>query len=109
MPMAPNPSSRPHCSISRARRAKWSCDDAEENMTRIDETHYRRGVNKIIEERTLFLADDAATLQLGAQIARGIDSIRVITLCGELGAGKTTLVRGMLRALGWAGAVKSPS
>jgi tRNA threonylcarbamoyladenosine biosynthesis protein TsaE len=33
----------------------------------------------------------------------------IVTLSGELGAGKTTLVRGMLRELGWTGAVKSPS
>ncbi len=33
----------------------------------------------------------------------------IVTLSGELGAGKTTLVRGMLRGLGWMGPVKSPS
>jgi tRNA threonylcarbamoyladenosine biosynthesis protein TsaE len=33
----------------------------------------------------------------------------IVTLSGELGAGKTTLVRGILRGLGWAGPVKSPS
>jgi tRNA threonylcarbamoyladenosine biosynthesis protein TsaE len=33
----------------------------------------------------------------------------IVTLSGELGAGKTTLVRGMLRGLGWVGPVKSPS
>jgi tRNA threonylcarbamoyladenosine biosynthesis protein TsaE len=33
----------------------------------------------------------------------------IVTLAGGLGAGKTTLVRGILRGLGWTGPVKSPS
>ena len=33
----------------------------------------------------------------------------IVTLSGELGSGKTTLVRGILRGLGWVGPVKSPS
>lgn len=33
----------------------------------------------------------------------------IVTLSGPLGSGKTTLVRGMLRGLGWTGPVKSPS
>jgi tRNA threonylcarbamoyladenosine biosynthesis protein TsaE len=42
-------------------------------------------------------------------VARGLGGGMIVTLAGELGAGKTTLVRGMLRGLGWQGAVKSPT
>lgn len=45
----------------------------------------------------------------GARIATGLRPGIVVTLSGELGAGKTTLVRGMLRGLGWTGPVKSPT
>ncbi len=52
---------------------------------------------------------EAATLALGARLAAGIAPGRVIHLRGDLGAGKTTLVRGLLRALGEAGRIKSPT
>jgi tRNA threonylcarbamoyladenosine biosynthesis protein TsaE len=45
----------------------------------------------------------------GAALAPGLGGGMIVTLSGELGSGKTTLVRGMLRALGWTGPVKSPS
>jgi tRNA threonylcarbamoyladenosine biosynthesis protein TsaE len=55
------------------------------------------------------LPDEAATLRLGAALAPGIGPGRVVHLRGELGSGKTTLVRGLLRALGHPGKVKSPT
>jgi tRNA threonylcarbamoyladenosine biosynthesis protein TsaE len=55
------------------------------------------------------LPDAAATAALGAALAPGASAGRVLHLRGDLGAGKTTLVRGLLRALGYAGRVKSPT
>lgn len=55
------------------------------------------------------LADEAATLAFGAQLARELIPGMTFYLEGDLGAGKTTLVRGLLRALGYAGRVKSPT
>lgn len=55
------------------------------------------------------MPDASATEALGAALAAGVVPGRVLHLRGDLGAGKTTLVRGLLRALGYAGRVKSPS
>jgi len=57
----------------------------------------------------LHLADPAATAAAGARMATALAGGMIVTLAGDLGSGKTTLVRGCLRALGWAGPVKSPT
>jgi tRNA threonylcarbamoyladenosine biosynthesis protein TsaE len=57
----------------------------------------------------LNLPDAAATLALGEALAPGAAPGRVLHLRGDLGSGKTTLVRGLLRGLGHRGRVKSPS
>ena len=46
---------------------------------------------------------------MGAEIARILHSGLVVFLKGNLGAGKTTLVRGILREMGYQGKVKSPT
>ena len=58
---------------------------------------------------TLTIPDESATSTLGQQLAPHLHPGMVIWLDGDLGAGKTTLVRAVLRALGHAGPVKSPT
>ena len=55
------------------------------------------------------LAAEANTLALGHALGRVLVPGLVIYVSGELGAGKTTLARGVLRGLGFAGRVKSPT
>ncbi len=55
------------------------------------------------------MADEAASEQLAGQLAPLLHPGLVIWLEGNLGAGKTTLARALLRARGHRGAVKSPS
>ncbi|MCP5244592.1 MAG: tRNA (adenosine(37)-N6)-threonylcarbamoyltransferase complex ATPase subunit type 1 TsaE [Burkholderiales bacterium] len=58
---------------------------------------------------SFYLADETNTLALGKKIAAVLKPGLVIFLNGNLGAGKTTLVRGILHGLGHQHAVKSPT
>ena len=56
-----------------------------------------------------YLATESDTLAFGSALAPALTPGLVVFLSGELGAGKTTLARGILRGLGHTGKVKSPS
>ena len=56
-----------------------------------------------------FLADSDATEALGQALARTRPAFAVVHLQGDLGAGKSTLARALLRALGVGGAIRSPT
>lgn len=58
---------------------------------------------------SLFLADENATLLFGKKLAQTLDKGLHIQIHGALGAGKTTLIRAVLRQFGHTGTVKSPT
>lgn len=61
------------------------------------------------EERYI-IDDDISMIELGTQISSySLDKGSIIYLYGNLGSGKTTFVRGVLRGLGFTGNVKSPT
>ena len=68
-------------------------------------SHHKQPLAQITRD----LASAADTLALGAALAPGLRPGMVIYLSGDLGAGKTTLARGVLRALGVTERVKSPT
>ena len=61
------------------------------------------------DRASVYLSDEAATLELGARLGWALPDRLIVYLRGELGAGKTTLARGVLRGLGYTGRVKSPT
>ena len=60
-------------------------------------------------QASVYLPDESAALALGARLSQVLYAGLVVYLTGPLGAGKTTLARGILRGLGYTGKVKSPT
>lgn len=58
---------------------------------------------------TYLLAGEQALPALASLLAKAVTAPAVVFLQGQLGAGKTTLTRAWLRALGYTGPVKSPT
>jgi tRNA threonylcarbamoyladenosine biosynthesis protein TsaE len=57
----------------------------------------------------IFIPNSEAMMKLGGKIADQFPEGGIVLINGDLGAGKTTLVRGLLRYLGYDGIVKSPT
>lgn len=57
----------------------------------------------------LAVHDEAAMVSVGGRLARACHDAVVVYLSGPLGAGKTTLVRGFMRGMGYGARVKSPT
>ena len=62
-----------------------------------------------VREMRLELSDAEATVALGERLGHLLRPPFCLYLLGELGAGKTTLTRGLIQARGHRGAVKSPA
>src|SRR5438105_2626230 len=63
----------------------------------------------MLDSKSIFLETPDSTEAIGAAVAKSVCAPSVIFLEGQLGAGKTTFVRGFLRGLGFQDAVKSPT
>ena len=63
----------------------------------------------MISDNTIYIKDEAAMMAFGGKLADELPDGGIVLLKGDLGAGKTTLVRGLLRHLGHKGIVKSPT
>jgi len=61
------------------------------------------------KSHTFALTDEAEMVALGRQLAAVLPPRLLITLSGELGAGKSVLARSLIQALGYKGRIKSPT
>jgi tRNA threonylcarbamoyladenosine biosynthesis protein TsaE len=62
-----------------------------------------------MKELKILLSNEKNTLDLGESISAHLTEGLLIFLKGDLGAGKTTLARGLISGLGYVGSVKSPT
>ncbi len=84
-------------------------------MTQTDpiaqDRHYSKtkGNTETSTRQSVDCVDEAAMLELGAKLCQQIKPNSLITLRGELGAGKSFLARAIIHAAGFKGRVKSPT
>jgi len=66
-------------------------------------------IQQVLRRLTQVITSEDDMLALGARLGRHSGRVGTIFLRGDLGAGKTTFVRGLLRGKGYGGTVKSPT
>lgn len=66
-------------------------------------------MNKTLQNKKIFLADESQQVALAATVAKHLKISFVMLLKGDLGVGKTTFARGFIQASGFDGVVKSPT
>ena len=60
-------------------------------------------------KKTIITNNESETIELGIKLASSLPNGEVVLLCGDLGAGKTTLVRGIAKGLHIKEVVQSPT
>ena len=58
---------------------------------------------------TLYLSDEAATQSVAISIANHLTTPMLVTLSGDIGAGKTTFIRALIQAMGVTSTIRSPT
>ena len=114
MPIAPKPSSRPQsqrCAMRgpRDRVYRWMCCRRSSLQAYQGCPTHDFARTSAVAIARVDLAGRRATERAGIALASALGPGMIVTLSGDLGTGKTTLARGVLRGLGWTGPVKSPS
>ncbi|MGV6860008.1 MAG: tRNA (adenosine(37)-N6)-threonylcarbamoyltransferase complex ATPase subunit type 1 TsaE [bacterium] len=61
------------------------------------------------QSRSFLLSSEEETIRFASDLALKLHPVSLVTLSGDLGAGKTTLARALIQAMGYEGRVKSPT
>lgn len=118
MPAARQPFRQPRFGLRQIAVGNRDLLETEFNAPASDVPAQLRPINDLLNnallhtphhKRTLQLASEEETLALGRALAPLLEPGMTVHLRGNLGAGKTTLARGILRGLGYEGRVKSPT
>jgi tRNA threonylcarbamoyladenosine biosynthesis protein TsaE len=66
-------------------------------------------LSQLLDTKRFIIANEAAMQSFGTKLVNALPKKALVTLSGELGAGKSVLARAMIHSLGYEGRVKSPT